>query len=140
MNTPNTHGCNDSDTLTYTAAHKRVYRTRGKATTYQCVDCGRPARDWSYDGTDPNEIVEHIGGFVDRPVRRFSLDVARYSPRCRKCHATRDLGGPRKPHCLRGHEIAAHGRDALGRCRQCQRDDDRRRRQRRRDRTNGCTS
>ena len=45
-----------------------------------CADCGAPAVDWSYDGTDPAERTDRGRGY------RYSLDPARYRPRCRSCH------------------------------------------------------
>ena len=45
-----------------------------------CAECGAPAVDWSYDGTDPAERIDPGRGY------RFSLDPARYRPRCRSCH------------------------------------------------------
>lgn len=78
------------DIVTYTAAHYRVYEARGRAKNYACVDCGANALDWSYDGSDPDELHE------DRPVSggttraTYSLDVTRYVPRCRSCHCKFD--------------------------------------------------
>ncbi len=66
-------------TVTYGAAHRRIYRLRGKASQYACVDCGEAAKDWSYDGNDPNELPDP-GGWV------YSQDPAYYVPRCRFCH------------------------------------------------------
>lgn len=54
------------------AQHKRVYAAKGKASQYNCVDCGKPAYDWSWiHNTDPN-------------------DVSNYEPRCRSCHLKYD--------------------------------------------------
>ena len=75
----------------YWACHERVKAERGLASAYPCADCGAPARDWSYDGTDPAERVDRGRGY------RYSLDVNRYRPRCRSCHrrATVAQGRPR---------------------------------------------
>jgi len=52
----------------YDVWHHRAKKARGPASGYACVDCGRPAQDWST--VDPS-----------------SDDVrARFQPRCRKCH------------------------------------------------------
>lgn len=72
---------------TYKSAHARLYRERGKAKYYGCVDCSAPATDWSYDGTDPDEQTE----LVDFPrgrrgIATFSGKPEHYSPRCRACH------------------------------------------------------
>lgn len=68
--------------IKHRAAHERVKARRGKASQYACVDCGVPARHWSYDHLDPNEIHS------DRP---YSPDPAHYEPRCVPCHKRFDL-------------------------------------------------
>ena len=58
----------------YDVWHKRVRKARGPASGYACVDCGRPAEDWS-------------------TVNPSSKDVrVRFQPRCRKCHRSYDGG------------------------------------------------
>ncbi len=69
----------DDWTPTYGAAHWRVYVARGLARDHRCVDCGGPAEHWSYDHTDPDELVAPDG-------LAYSLDVDRYEPRCVSCH------------------------------------------------------
>ena len=69
--------------VTYATAHDRVARARGKASTYRCEVCDRPARDWAYTYTDPEEIVED--------GRPYSLDVSRYAPMCKSCHRLHDF-------------------------------------------------
>ena len=64
------------------AAHNRVDRARGKASAHQCVDCERPAKDWSFD-----HLVEPDAITAEGP---YSLDVNAYSPRCRVCHKALD--------------------------------------------------
>lgn len=66
----------------WTAIHKRIDRTRGKATGFVCIDCTGPAREWSYDNADPNELVDR----TRRWPLRYSLDLAHYAPRCTPCH------------------------------------------------------
>ena len=66
----------------WAAVHKRIARTRGKATAYTCVDCGDNAREWSYDGADPDELIGLAGGFM----LAYSLDPDHYEPRCVPCH------------------------------------------------------
>lgn len=72
--------------VTYADAHWRVKRERGPARAHLCVDCGLPAMHWSYDHTDPAELVEHR---YFGPAT-YSLDVARYESRCASCHARVD--------------------------------------------------
>jgi len=68
---------------TYLGAHGRIWRERGPARNRACVDCGKRAAEWSYDGTDPEELVEPEGPRAGLP---YSLDASRYQPRCRSCH------------------------------------------------------
>lgn len=65
----------------YGAAHRRMVKLRGPAGTHPCHDCGCPARDWSYQGGDPNELSAD-----NEWNSRYSLDPAYYVPRCRLCH------------------------------------------------------
>ena len=65
--------------VTYSAAHAAVIAQRGDARRQECVDCQQPAREWSYDHTDANELTSGTG-------TRFSADVQRYLPRCKACH------------------------------------------------------
>jgi hypothetical protein len=56
----------------YDAWHHRVTRARGAASGYACVDCGKPAQDWS-------------------TVNPASGDIrVRFQPRCRRCHRYHD--------------------------------------------------
>lgn len=66
----------------YDRVHYQLARARGRAREHACIDCGKPAREWSYRGGDPNEQVE-----FGRP---FSLDIWYYDPRCRSCHLVYD--------------------------------------------------
>lgn len=70
----------------YRAAHARIARERGRAADHGCVDCSRPAAHWSYDHSDPDALTSPGG-------QPYSLDTARYQPRCRACHAQYDGTG-----------------------------------------------
>lgn len=70
----------------YRGAHMRVVAARGHASSYACTDCGRPAQDWAYQCTDPDERVAVVNG---TPLR-YSLDSDRYAPMCRSCHRRLD--------------------------------------------------
>lgn len=77
----------DRDSLSYDAAHDRVKRYRGAASSHLC-ECGRQAEDWAYDHTDPDPLIDTKGPYSD--------DWNRYESLCRKCHKTKDaarLGG-----------------------------------------------
>lgn len=68
--------------VSYNSVHARVRVTRGKAHTHCCIDCGDPAKHWSYDYNDPDERVENGAPFG------FATEC--YSPRCVPCHAMFD--------------------------------------------------
>lgn len=72
---------------TWAAIHKRLYRTRGPARKYRCVDCGVRAREWSYDGKDPRQLI----GYSHKWKLAYSLKLEHYEPRCTPCHRKFDF-------------------------------------------------
>lgn len=72
----------------YKAAHDRVRTRRGPARDHRCADCGEPARHWSYDHQDPNELLGTSGATTGIP---YSADPSHYAPRCVPCHKRFDL-------------------------------------------------
>lgn len=72
----------------YNAAHARVKRLHGSASSHNCVDCGTRAAHWSYDHEDPNERYAH--GYSRNPVA-YSADSEHYQARCVPCHKRYDL-------------------------------------------------
>jgi hypothetical protein len=72
------------DGKSYQYAHKWVRLKKGRASDQACVGCGGQATDWSYDGLDPDELVEPESGM------RYSFDPGHYQPRCHLCHANFD--------------------------------------------------
>jgi hypothetical protein len=70
----------------YWSAHRLVAAERGPASAQRCAECGAPAVGWSYDGTDPRERTDPSRGL------RYSLDPARYRPRCASCRSGRGRG------------------------------------------------
>jgi hypothetical protein len=62
----------------YTAAHYRVKRAKGRAAEYRCVVCGKKAAHWAYNHGDPNQIQSELGPYSPNP------DF--YLPMCVKCH------------------------------------------------------
>jgi hypothetical protein len=74
--------------VSYSGAHRRILRTRGKAARHPCVDCGAPALHWSYDGKDPEELTatSRRGQEV-----RYSGKPEHYEPRCVTCHNHHDI-------------------------------------------------
>lgn len=77
------------DVPTFGAVHRRLSRSRGPAREYSCVDCGGAAAEWSYDGLDGAELTTAQGS-------AYSLDLARYAPRCVSCHRSFDRAGDRE--------------------------------------------
>lgn len=76
------------DDAGYSAAHDRVRRDIGPVHDYCCVNCGEPAKHWSYDHDDPDELLEY--GLSANAVA-YSLKPEHYSPRCVSCHKRYDL-------------------------------------------------
>lgn len=72
------------DEATTGAVHQRIRTMRGKATSWSCTDCARPAAHWSYDRTDPDQKHDPEKG-------PYSIDIDRYFPRCVSCHKNFDM-------------------------------------------------
>ena len=76
--------------MTYWAAHWQLRRDLGPARNHPCVDCGRPALDWSLSPWASNvHIGERISHGRTIPAA-YSLNLGDYEPRCRACHTTLD--------------------------------------------------
>lgn len=71
----------------YNVTHRRLRRARGPAAAQRCDGCGGQAHHWSYDHTDPDQVIGNTG---DGVVVAYSLDLDRYRPLCRSCHAKDD--------------------------------------------------
>lgn len=76
----------EDDPCTWAAAHGRVKALWGSASQYLCVECGKWAKDWAYDGTDPLERYQEASG----SYQYYSRFPEFYAPMCRKCHLGRD--------------------------------------------------
>lgn len=98
----------------YTKAHRRIARLRGKATSYACVDCEKPAQEWALDhsGEDPGRVLDPVLNVY------YSTDVMRYRPMCRSCHRKYDYLVMRTT-CPHGHPYAGHNLIIEGRRRRC---------------------
>lgn len=72
------------DQATYSAAHQRVKKARGSASKYECVNCDRQAKHWSYNHADPNERFTEEG-------YAYSTSLEHYEPKCVPCHKKSDL-------------------------------------------------
>lgn len=73
----------------YIAAHQRTIKTRGKASSYKCVNCDGQGMDWAYMNNDPDEQVSTVSATLGLP---YSRNPAFYEPMCRSCHKLLDSG------------------------------------------------
>lgn len=72
--------------LTYKAAHKHVYKERGKASEWHCVECGKSARHWAL--IHGRGTQHELGGHSHK--MQYSTNVWDYWPMCTKCHVRYD--------------------------------------------------
>lgn len=79
------------DLCSWAASHARCRALWGSASRYCCIECGKDAKDWAYDGTDPTErLGETDPNGAASSLVYYSLYPEFYMPMCRKCHVTRD--------------------------------------------------
>lgn len=90
-----------SENPTYSTVHRRTRRWLGKASVYRCEQCGEQAKDWAYDGLDPEERTEVING----RAMLYSLYTEHYVPLCRSCHRLKDLAMYRERHGIAAPEV-----------------------------------
>lgn len=88
----------------FQGAHWRVKSVWGAARQYPCVECGKTAAHWAYDGTDPTESWSSPSN--RGTVHFFSSWPEFYMPMCAKCHSARDAG--RAAEELREYRIWRH--------------------------------
>lgn len=69
--------------------HEKLRELWGPARGYSCIQCGRQAAHWAYDGTDPEQ---HLGWPNSSAKNKawYSIYPEFYMPMCVRCHATRD--------------------------------------------------
>src|SRR6056300_929953 len=75
----------------YDTMHKRVMRSRGKASQYSCVDCGEQAYHWSYNHQGEIERSGPGVGSQKKYIFTYSTNIEDYDPRCVPCHKQFDL-------------------------------------------------
>lgn len=68
----------------YISTHSWIHRRKGPARDHDCVDCGNPAAEWSYNHTDPDALTCPGRGSL------YSRNVDCYDPRCIPCHRSYD--------------------------------------------------
>jgi hypothetical protein len=71
----------------YRVAHDRTRVARGKASEHTCIDCDKPAEEWSLrsDAIADLQVSNHDG-----QARWWSPLVDDYAPRCTTCHRRHD--------------------------------------------------
>lgn len=80
------------DAVGYAGAHTRLKNLRGKASIYDCVDCGAPAVAWSYHygcSEERRQETFDSGWFITSSPYCLHF-TEHYSPRCTPCHASYD--------------------------------------------------
>jgi hypothetical protein len=68
----------------YQVLHLRIGSARGPASSYECVDCGGPAREWSYNHSGIGQY-QAWSQATDQYLPA-SNDIYQYDPRCTRCH------------------------------------------------------
>lgn len=117
------------DNASYFAVHLRLKHFRGPASCYDCVSCGRPARQWAYDKRDAGARLDAKATRSGRPLE-YSVRLYHYMPLCHRCHVAFDgtSAGPRelaKTHCPQGHpynDVNTSTAEGHRRCLVCLRD------------------
>jgi len=79
------------DDVTISGAHSRCKSLWGSASSHPCITCGNPARDWAYDGTDPEQKYDCRGSSRGN-YQYYSPWPEFYMPLCVRCHKSRDCG------------------------------------------------
>lgn len=84
-----------SESVSYSAMHKRLYVDKGKASDHSCYFCDAPAKQWMCI----NNKTE--SGLHAKKQVKYSLNIDDYVPGCRSCNAKFDMVLPEQ--CKRGH-------------------------------------
>lgn len=73
-----------AEDVSYHHVHVRLRAERGRASDRMCEDgCGRKAKHWAYDHSDPNAL-RSPEGFP------YSTDLSNYWALCSSCHQKHD--------------------------------------------------
>jgi hypothetical protein len=79
------------DECTYGGAHHRCRAIWGRVQQYACVECGDPAEEWAYDGTDQSELHDTKHDWQLRSYLPYSRFPEFYMPMCKRCHKKSDM-------------------------------------------------
>lgn len=91
------------EVASYSGVHAALTRERGRARNHSCCSCGEQAQEWAYTWDDPcpDERIDGHG-------MKFSIDLDRYRPMCKKCHVVYDksiIGNCPKGHAYEGDNL-----------------------------------
>lgn len=93
------------ETPSYTAAHARIRRERGRAQHHICVVCGDQANNWALKADATDLLTEPEGRYKGT---KYSVDPFAYQPMCQACHKAFDATeGHRKGVGGRKKKVAA---------------------------------
>mgnify|MGYP000269992262 CR=1 FL=1 len=84
---PKAGGIYLGDDAGYLAAHDRVRKAYGLASSHSCQHCGGRASDWAYDH---NDTGEKTGTHGRASALAYSTNPDHYLPLCRSCHIVFD--------------------------------------------------
>ena len=83
---------------TYSSAHSRTSKLRGKASTYWCIHCMGPAAEWALMKPRHHGTVKRYG----RETKvEWSMNPNDYAPMCKRCHVTFDNATRAKRRAMR---------------------------------------
>lgn len=82
----------------YSAQHRWLKETYGRAATHECVDCSQRADEWSWIGQDCEDAQEAFQK-GRKSAERWCVHDHHYEPRCLACHHRLD-GIPRTARAL----------------------------------------
>lgn len=89
-----------SGRVRYNSVMVKLRKARGKASERACIDCGGPAEQWRYDGSDPDELYDiALIGYREGREVAYSTDPSHYDPLCRRCVGVRTyaVSGNKRP-------------------------------------------
>ena len=73
------------DVVSYWGMHGRLKVNKGSASKHQCIDCGTPANDWTWNNSCSN--VLYGVARKDRPnLNPYCVHLEHYEARCTSCH------------------------------------------------------
>lgn len=72
--------------MSYDSVHRKLKKTRGSASGFDCLVCDERAKYWAYDYTDPNPLYRTSGNRKSP----YSEDLRKYKPLCALHHVRND--------------------------------------------------